>query len=730
MRWQLLHLIKAQPIQLQQTNKTTEMKKVININFQGRVVPIEETSYDLLKQYTDSLRIYFANEEGRDEIINDIESRIGELFQERIKNGATCITDDDINAIINNIGRPQDLADADSASSTNSSYTNKNQESSGAYQQTAFIPGKRLYRDANHKILGGVCSGIAAYFNIEPIIVRLVFIFSGIGFLAYVLLWILVPSSDSLQNGVRKRMYRNPDNKIIAGVCSGIASYFNINVWIPRVLFLIPFISFFFRWAHFGPLSFPNFVGFSFSPGSALIYIILWLVIPEASTTSEKLEMKGEKVDLESIKNSVKEEMKGVKERISVVGKEGAEFGKKMGEEFTYVAKRTRTSLGDIIIVLLKIFLYFWLAVFAVSAFGIAIAATGIFPFKDYLLQDGWQNALAWGTLIFFIYVPVIGIITWIIRRIAKIRSNSRTMRWGFVILWTVGWICFISLIASVSKDFRSLNNVNEEKISLVNPAAKMMEVAYNSSGRYNRFRMEPFGSLIDDTAYVDNVSVRVIKSANDSFQVTVAKFVNGRTRRDADTLAARMIFNVTQKDSTILVPRGIPITEEDKFRNQHIVVTIAVPVGKRIKINNRVGWGNRERFQFPWTETGDDFDWETESYSWYQHQGEELVMQEDGLFTLDGKPASEWERRDRKIYRKVGPDKIIIYPDDNNDSTNPGYRYDKTIDSLRVIKDKEVKKIKDSLQKKKEELEKKLEKIDQSADAIGGKKFDFILSI
>ena len=60
---------------------------------------------------------------------------------------------------------------------------------------------------------------------------------------------------------------------------------------------------------------------------------------------------------------------------------------------------------------------------------GFAIAATGIFPFKDYLLQEGWQNALAWGTLIFFIYVPVIGIITWIIRRIAKIKSNSRRLR-------------------------------------------------------------------------------------------------------------------------------------------------------------------------------------------------------------------------------------------------------------------------------------------------------------
>ena len=89
------------------------MKKVININFQGTVVPIEETSYELLKQYTESLRHYFANEEGRDEIINDIESRISELFQERLKKGSTCITDDDVNAIITNMGRPVDFEEAD-----------------------------------------------------------------------------------------------------------------------------------------------------------------------------------------------------------------------------------------------------------------------------------------------------------------------------------------------------------------------------------------------------------------------------------------------------------------------------------------------------------------------------------------------------------------------------------------------------------------------------------------
>ena len=447
--------------------------------------------------------------------------------------------------------------------------------------------------------------------------------------------------------------------------------------------------------------------------------------------------MKGERVDLNSIKNSVKEEMKGVKERITVAGKEGAEFGKKMGDQFTHAAKRTRTSLGDIIVVLVKIFVYFLLGIFALVSFGFAIAATGLFPFKDYLIRDGWQNFFAWGTLLFFIYVPVIGIITWLIRRIAKIKSNSKMMRVGIISLWTLGWVCFICLIASLSKDFRNMNSINEEKIALVNPAANMMDVSYNNQGRYNRFRMEPFASMYEDTAYVDNVSVRIVKSANDSFQVTLTKFVNGRTRHYADTLAALMTYNVSQKDSTILLDRGIPITEQDKFRNQHIVVNIAVPVGKMIKINKRLGWGNWERFQFPWTENGDDYDWENESYSWYNHQGEPLVMREDGLYTLDGKPANEGRSHTRTIYKKVGPNKIKVTVDDGDESddSNPGYRYDdtqKSIDSLKVVKEKQIQKMKDSLQKKKEELEKKLQKIEQNAnaDAISGKKFDFIMSI
>ncbi|HRD44805.1 MAG TPA: PspC domain-containing protein, partial [Ferruginibacter sp.] len=212
-------------------------------------------------------------------------------------------------------------------------------------------------RDENDKVLGGVCSGLGNYFGIDSVILRIIFVimfFSGIGFLAYIILWAVVPSSAVSEIGsYRKKLYRDTDNKLIAGVCSGLSKYFGVPIWIPRLLFLIPFLSFAFKWGHWGGLSFPDFLSFSFSPGSFLVYIILWLVLPEATTTAEKLEMKGEKVDMNSIKNSVVEEMKGVKERAEKLSKEAAgiarEKSKVMGAEFSGAVKRNRNPIGNIV---------------------------------------------------------------------------------------------------------------------------------------------------------------------------------------------------------------------------------------------------------------------------------------------------------------------------------------------------------------------------------------------
>src|SRR5258707_4028662 len=105
------------------------MKKIININFHSRVIPIEETAYEILQQYIDSLRRYFANEEGRDEIISDIENRFAELFSETLKKGAACVTDADVNAIITSMGRPEEF---EAAEGTTAGTSGRNAGTAGA----------------------------------------------------------------------------------------------------------------------------------------------------------------------------------------------------------------------------------------------------------------------------------------------------------------------------------------------------------------------------------------------------------------------------------------------------------------------------------------------------------------------------------------------------------------------------------------------------------------------
>ena len=150
------------------------MKKVININFQGRILPIEEASYETLKQYIESLRQYFDAEEGRDEIINDIECRIAELCDDRLKKGAVCITEDDMRLIIESIGRPADFEAQDGfEASASASSSNANQEQ---FSDNGNDPQRRLYRDEKNKVIGGVCAGIANYLKLDPLLVRVLWV--------------------------------------------------------------------------------------------------------------------------------------------------------------------------------------------------------------------------------------------------------------------------------------------------------------------------------------------------------------------------------------------------------------------------------------------------------------------------------------------------------------------------------------------------------------------------
>ena len=694
------------------------MKKVININFQGRILPIDEMAYENLKQYIESLRTYFDLEEGKDEIINDIECRVAELCEDRLKKGAVCITEQDIDLIITSIGRPADFEAQDGFEANTNANAGSNQSQANTQNTGGQTYQKRLYRDEQNKVLGGVCAGIANYLNLDPIIIRILWILLfGISFFAYLLLWIAVPSTSVKEvGGVRKRLFRDLDKKVIGGVCAGMSKYLGVKVGIIRVLFLLPTILLIFNWNHFHLFQFWDFDDFSnffdvtFMPGPIFVYIVLWLVLPEARTSADKLEMMGEKVDINSIKNAIQTDLEGFGKRAKTWG---TSFDKKQASNTentnTTGANNTNSGAGGLdqrkgcfyyfgrtITILMKAFVYFILGIITISIlaalFGVGVATTGLLPLKKFILEDGLQSWAFIGTILFFIWVPVIGIVTAIIRKIAGFKNSNIWVRSSFIALWVLGWVCLFYFISSVGNSFSKHNQPNEKSISLVNPAVDYLEVTAAPKMKYYEqrwFNIEPFQFLNDDTVRVRNLKIRIVQSKTDSFDIKYVTMSNGKSISEANLLAEKINFSVMQQDSSLFLDRGIAITKKDKFRNQHVIMTIAVPVGKRFKITNK-GWSqttinmNHRGIR---TETINDFgddtwvdewneNWDSESFSY--DRGVEYRMTVDGL---------------EKI--KSNFDKSNYENDDNNDN--------ESIDEM----EEQLQKLK----KDREDLEQNLEK-------------------
>jgi len=598
------------------------MKKVININFQGRVIPIEETAYAILKEYTESLRNFFANEEGRDEIINDIEGRIAELFNEELKKGAVCITDAHVNTIIDSMGRPEEFDGEEtkvkSALGGERAYTQTNTAADTK-------PRGRLYRSDNDKILGGVCGGLASYLKIDPSIVRILFAILtfgsfGFGFLMYILLWVVLPSRALEEVRMTKRLFRNPEERMIAGVGGGIAAYFNINVWIPRLIFAAPIImgivgAFFnalFRDRDF----FPNIVSGSFSATFFIVYAILWAVIPEANTASEKLEMRGEKVDLENIKNTIQEDLEQFKVRAE---KWGNEFGSKVnkwGEEMNtnYAYGRYRSAgnrFGHAVGVIFKAIFLFIAGVVAVALvsalLGMLIHGVNVHGIKDYLLTGFWQNSLAWAVIALFIGIPILALIVWVVRTIAGSRKRVPFLGGIFGTLWTVGLISLIVLAALITKDFRAVQDVNTQQ-PIKQPSKNKMIVML--SDERTPFENEWFGSvewdgdapfypINNDSIFMRNVNVVFVKSTDNLYHVNIVKTSNGVNNSTAEANANAISYTISQNDTVILLPDGLITAKTNKYRRQRVTVVVEVPVGKKIEVDQSIDYYNNYHRDF-----------------------------------------------------------------------------------------------------------------------------------
>jgi len=200
------------------------MKTTITVNLGGLVFHIDDDAHEILNTYLITIEKQFANEAECQDIMSDIEARLAELFTEMLDGKRDVIRKEDVSKVIEILGQPEDFTDGEPSASGSSHKTNS------TYQTT-----KRLYRDPDNRVLGGVCGGLGAYFNIDPIVFRILFLL------------------------------------IFFGMGAGL-----------------------------------------------LIYIILWIAIPEALTTAQKLEMRGEPITIENIKKAVREEFENVKKNMKI----------------------------------------------------------------------------------------------------------------------------------------------------------------------------------------------------------------------------------------------------------------------------------------------------------------------------------------------------------------------------------------------------------------------------
>jgi phage shock protein PspC (stress-responsive transcriptional regulator) len=649
------------------------MKKIININLSGRVIPIEDSAYEKLQEYIESLRRYFAKEEGRDEIINDIESRIAELMNEKVRKGADCITDADVNEIAASMGRPEDFEAEEQEKQQ--SYSTFNQQSSAAATEapprTETKTKNRLYRDTSDKFIGGVCSGIAAYLNVDPAIVRILFAIItfggfGLGFLAYIILWIVLPPRD-IEGYSGKRLFRNPEHRMLGGVCSGLAAYFNKSISTIRFVFLAPIILNLiinaangFSWDNDFNI-FPNIVFGSLTSTFVVAYIILWIVLPEARSPYEKMEMRGEKVDVNTIKQTVQDRAKDfsedVKSAAQNISNKAKEFAKspeteKFTREIKDTGRRVGSGIGHAIGVLFKVFFLF---IAGSIAFGLFVGLMAIifgglawWPVNNFLWTSNWQQAYAWGTIILFLGVPLIGFLVWLIRRIIGVKSRSNYLSWIFGGLWTLGWVSVILLVSSLVRDTRTYKEISTE-ISITQPANKMTVIVTEPPLEFtDRFWWVDSDSegwnLTEDTLKLSLVDFTIEKSFDANYHVYVVRKSAGKTESDAISRAERIQYRVSGKDSLLDLANGFAIDKDSKYRGQIVELKILVPEDKKIRFDesithklNPVEIKVRDRSR-RLRRARIDIDVE----DWFQYRtGVDYTMSKDGELVDPSRPAS-----------------------------------------------------------------------------------------
>ncbi|TND08332.1 MAG: putative stress-responsive transcriptional regulator [Bacteroidetes bacterium] len=480
------------------------MNKTVTINISGIIFHIEEDAYDKLGKYLLTIRGYFKNSEGCDEIMADIEARIAEMLQERVSQSKQVVLMADVDHVIAVMGEPEEFAGDNAQTET---------KTEDPKQETSFGPGRRrLFRDPDEGVIGGVCTGLGYYFGIDP-------------------------------------------------------------VWI-RAAFAIAF--------------------FIFGTG-LLFYILLLIIIPKAQTTAEKLEMRGENINVNNIRRTVEEEFENLKRKMSGSGerwRNESRFGDAIGDFFRGVFRVFGKLFAGIMVVVGIAFLIgLFTSMFSISnvsseAFDYVVRS--IFP--DYMF--GWAIAAA----ALFFGIPCVMMIYKGMQILLKLKYRNNIINFSALGLWLAGLVLSIWVITSAVSEFAEGGEVSNT-IPLTGAKQDTMIVKVNidpemlvhDAGRYGNSRWQynergwHLWKVGEDSIKLGYPGLHIEEAEGDSFELLVVKSSEGPDRKTAFENARRIHYKVVQKDSLIVLNSCFELAKGDKYRGQQVDIYLRVPKNKVI---------------------------------------------------------------------------------------------------------------------------------------------------
>lgn len=537
------------------------MKKNISINISGIIFHIEEDAFDKLRAYLDSINQYFSTFDGSQEIIADIESRIAEIFLARLNEGKQVITSEDVESLIATMGSIKDFqAVEEEQPEPESSFSG----SGSAWTESET---KKLFRDEKRKLIAGVCAGIAHYFKVDPLWIRLLTIILFLGsygtlLIVYIILWIVLPSSYDLSEDQKTRkMFRNPDGKVLAGVSSGIATYFGIDVVVVRLLFVI----------------------FTLAGGSGILaYIILWIILPEAKSITDKVQMQGEPVTLSNIESNIKKSLnvnegdENVFVKIllfpfRLIAAVISGLGRALGPLMLFLVEFIRVVAGVVFILIgvslvlsLVVTLGLFLGTFSTGILSdeIPMVVFGDIGLPLELISNSFPVITCIAAFL-LLAVPGLFIILLGTSVIAKRIIFNATTGWSLFAAFIISGIIVSVNVPAIVYNFQE------------DGEHKIVET-YNLGNKTAVLKLKEVG--MDD---YDAARLTIRGHEKDEYELVQMFEAQGRSRKNAIENAQMVTYNVSQKDSVLTFDSNLQFKDNAIFRAQRLELSLYVPYNK-----------------------------------------------------------------------------------------------------------------------------------------------------